>query len=90
MFGSGVLPEKTGIFLALSLPLAKVGLLASQGRFFDALCLCYGLPPPNLCSHCVRGYDFSVPYALSCSHGPYPILHNNDEVHLVVDCKMVI
>lgn len=69
---------KTGGWLNVY-PNPKNGTVLSNTEFTDAMCLQYGLEPPNLASVCDGcGARFTLSHALTCKHGRLIIRRHNE------------
>lgn len=61
-----------------TLPITDHGFALHKSAFLDGLCLRYGWYPSNMPLHCTCGKQFSVGHALSCSHGRFPSISQNE------------
>ena len=64
--------------MAVCTSIGAVWFCPSKGEFIDAVCLHYGFTPTMLPSHSVCGKDFTLSYALSYTHGAFPIIQYSE------------
>ena len=54
-----------------AIPVEEQGLTLNKEEFKDSIRMRYGMPLPDMPSHCVCGFAFSVNHALSCKRGGF-------------------
>ena len=54
-----------------AIPVEEQGLTLNKEEFKDSIRMRYGMPLPDMPSHCVCGFAFSVNHALSCKRGDF-------------------